>query len=280
VKFTIQFQATKTGRFVQVFPNNLLCRGAVGALTFFSMLAGCASLPPAQKQELIRASELYTQGRYHSAAAILDKLIDQHDQAPEIAEAHYLRGLCQLKGRIPQYSADDFKQAIRKSQRKDLTARSNASLAALAYKEGEWKQASDLYAEALPGLPDRPPKNKILFSAGLCLQRIGKWKEARSRFNELLHKFGSGPLAEDARRMVSWDHPYYAIQVAAFSNANGASRMVQNLRQEGLDATQEYLPRNGRSLWIVMAGHYPTYKDAVLGLKHVKRSYPDAFIIP
>ena len=280
MKSTTHSQKRKSERFMRVFTGGPLRRCGIGALVAFSMLAGCAGLPPAQRQELVRASELYTQGHYHSAAAKLNKLIEEHGQAHEIAEAHYLRGLCQLKGRMPQHSADDFKQAICKSRRKDLTARSRASLAALAFKAGKWEQAGDLYAQALPDLPDEAPKNKILFSAGLCLQRIGRWKEARQKFNELLHKFGNGPLADDARRMVSWDHPYYAVQVAAFAGTDSASRVVRDLRQEGLDATQEYLPRNGRSLWIVMAGRYPTYKDAVLGLKHVNRSHPDAFIIP
>lgn len=280
MKFTTGLHIRQFGRFYGVFSRKSYNQYGLCLVAIVSMLAGCITLPPAQRQDLQRASQLYTQGRYHSATAKLDDIIKTHPQALEIAEVYYLRGLCRLKGRMPQRSADDFKKAISKSRRKDLTARSKASLAALAFKAGKWKQAADLYAEALPDLPDQPPKDKILFSAGLCLQRIGRWKESRRRFNELLNTFGNRPLAKDARRMVRWDHPYYAIQVAAFSSAQSASRMVQELRREGFDATQEFLPRNRRSLWIVMTGSYPSYEDAVLGLKHVNRSHPDAFIIP
>ena len=132
----------------------------------------------------------------------------------------------------------------------------------------------------MPDLPDQPPKDKMLFCAGLALQRNGQWREAVFQFGQILRKFRDSPMAADARRLASWRYDYFAIQLAAFSSTDRAESKVQELRAKGYDAVQEFLPRNNQSLWVVMVGRYPTYSEAGSGKTRVQRSYPDAFIIP
>lgn len=257
------------------------CRLCITGLSVLILaFAGCTSLPPAERQALQRAAGMYQSGDLRAATADLDRLIKDYDQAIEISEAYYLRGLCRLKSKLPREAEQDFERAIQKSQRTDLTARCRASLAAIAYQAGNWARASDLYVQALPELPDQPPKDKMLYCAGIALQRNGQWREAVFQFGQILRKFRDSPMAADARRLASWRHDYFAIQLAAFSGADSAESKVQELRAKGFDAVQEFLPRNNQSLWVVMAGRYPTYGEAVQGLNRVKRSYPDAFIIP
>ncbi len=268
----------KSRRWFNSFALSRLC--ITGFSVLLLIVIGCTSLPEAEKQALQRTAGLYQRGEFRAAATELDRLIKDYDQAVEISEAYYLRGLCRLMSKSPREAEQDFERAIQKSQRTDLTARCRASLAAIAYQAGNWARAGELYVQALPDLPDQPPKDKMLYCAGVALQRNGQWREAVFQFGQILRKFRDSPMAADARRLASWRHDYYAIQLAAYSSADRAESKVQELRAKGFNAVQEFLPRNNQSLWVVMVGRYPSYGEAVQGLNRVKRSYPDAFIIP
>jgi septal ring-binding cell division protein DamX len=81
--------------------------------------------------------------------------------------------------------------------------------------------------------------------------------------------------------MAAWRHPFYSIQLGAYRDADNAEKAVVTFRQQGLDASQEYLPRNGQSLWVVMAGRYATLRDAEAALAGIRqRQQPQASIIP
>ncbi|HSW44195.1 MAG TPA: tetratricopeptide repeat protein, partial [Phycisphaerae bacterium] len=150
----------------------------IGVCLTFSLLPGCTQLGPAEKQTLQQANQLYGKGDLSGACSRLDRLIAEHDHAMEIAEAYYLRGLCRVRARQFGPAAKDFETAIRKSQRDDLTLSAQVSLGSLAYQRGDWAGAADLFEEVLPKMALRPPKDDVLFMAGLAMQRIGKWKEA------------------------------------------------------------------------------------------------------
>jgi len=247
----------------------------------FSALAGCTTLPEAERQSLIAASDMYRRGEISSATARLDRLISNYGQTVEIAEAYYLRGLCRTKGRELAGASEDFEQALSKSKRDDLTARARASLATIAYKQGNWAKAAELYTAAIPDLPDRPPKDEILYGAGICLQRIGKWREAAFQFGRILSKFRGRPIAADARRTAGWPHEYYSIQLGAFQNADNAEQAVRSFRAKGVAAVRsENLPRNGYAMWVVMAGRYRAYAEAAAALPQLRRIQEEAYIIP
>src|SRR6478609_601140 len=118
--------------------------GFIICLLSFCFYPGCTALPEPQKASLIRASELYESRDCGEATKRLDTLILEHGQADEIAEAYYLRGLCRMQaGRLDEAAAD-FDQAITKSRRDDLPPKCRASLATIAYRQGNWAKAADL----------------------------------------------------------------------------------------------------------------------------------------
>ena len=245
------------------------------------LIAGCASLGPAEREALVDASALYSRGQTASAAARLDPLIRDFSEAAEISEAYYVRGLCRFRNRELQGASEDFEQARRKSRRADLTARCRASLATIAYQRGDWKRAADSYEAALPDLPDQPPKDQMLYAAGEAMQRCGRWRQARLEFAGILHRFRDRPIAADARRMAGWNHEYYSIQLGVYQNVDNAARAVRDYREKGLvGVVQENQPRDRAALWVVMAGRYPTYADARSALDRVRRIKSDACIIP
>jgi TolA-binding protein len=244
------------------------------------MSIGCVSLPPLERQQLMKASRDYSAGDTASATSTLDRIIRDYGQTAEIAEAYYIRGLCRFKTRKTKAAAVDFEHGISKSKRSDLTARCRASLAAIEFEKGDWKRAADLYAEAVGGLPDVAPTDVVLLGAGIAMQRAGKWREADTQFARILNRFRNRPAAVDARRMSLWRHSYYSIQYGAYRDTDNAGRAVQALRRQGLEPTKEYLPRDGQTLWVVMAGQYRTYDEARSALARARQQQAQATIVP
>jgi tetratricopeptide (TPR) repeat protein len=252
---------------------------AVAALSL-AALAGCATLPPLERQALLDASRQYTQDDLAGAMTTLNRLIRDYDATPEIAEAYYVRGLCRSRLQQPQAAGEDFERGISRSRRADLTARCRASLAALAFARGDWKRAADLYSQSVRELPDVPPTDAVLYTAGLSMQRAGDWDKAGFQFARIIDKFRNRPIAAEARRLAAWRHPYYAILLGAYRDADSAGKAVHTLRQQGFDAGQEYLQQADRPVWAVLAGHYATYDEARTALAGIHKRQPGATLVP
>jgi tetratricopeptide (TPR) repeat protein len=257
--------------------------GCVAALAaaVLAFLTGCTQFGPGERQSLMQAKESYDRSRYAEAASRLDPLIRDFGKAPEIGEAYYIRGLCRNKLGDRKGAASDFEQAIASSKNEGVVVRSKISLAAVAFQLGQWSRSADLYAEVVPRLEDKPPSDQIIYYAGVAMRRVGKWKEAEQHFARILHRFPKSPLCADARRMAGWHHDYFAIQLGAYQDADRAEKAVQAYRTKNLDFVQmENIPWNNRVLWVVMAGRYRSYEDAVASLGRVRSIAPDAHIIP
>jgi tetratricopeptide (TPR) repeat protein len=255
--------------------------GAVAAAGICLLItAGCATLPPNERQQLIDASRQYATGQTTPAMRTTDRLIRDYGRTAEIGEAYYIRGLCRFKAQQRQAAAADFEKAIDKSKRPELIARSRASLAAVAFENGDWSRAAELYGQSVEMLPDVPPNDAVLFSAGLAMQRAGDWREARFQFARILNRFRSRPLAAEARRMAFWRHDYFSIQFGAYRDSLNAGKAVQSARQQGFEASQEYMLRNGQPVYLVIAGRYTTYNEARSALTQVRRRQPQATIVP
>jgi len=244
------------------------------------LAAGCTEMGPTEKRLLREADQMYRSGNVTGAATRCDRLIQNFGDANEIAEAYYIRGLCRARSRQVKAAIDDFQAATRKSKRDDLTALSRASCGSLAYQLGDWDAAHRHLSEALPDLPASPPKDELLYTAGMAAQRAGEWEDASRWFREIIHRFGNRPIATEARRMAQWRHPYFAVQLGVFRNSNNAAEFVRKMREQRVDAVQENLPRGGEAVWVVMAGRYRTYADARRGLEQLRRIQRGAFIIP
>lgn len=245
------------------------------------VLAGCTSMSEAGRAELKRARDLYTHHETAEALDALDSVIRDYGRTAEAAEAYYLRGLCRVRRGEFDAAVGDFNLAINKSDRRELTARARASLAAIHYRRSEWERAASLYADAVNDLPKEPPTDQIRYYAGVAMQRAGRWDEAARQFAMILHEFGNRPIANEARRMSRWGHDYFAIQLGAFGTSANAEKVAAAFRSRNLgDVKVEYMPRDSQSMWIVLTGAYKTHTEAVSALTGVRRYQSDAYIVP
>lgn len=251
-----------------------------GLSLLIGLLAGCTEFGPAEREMLVQANQQYARGDVSGATGRLNRLIKDYGQAGEIGEAYYLRGLCRVRAGQPEAARKDFEEAVSRSSRNDLAARAQASLGTMAYERGRWSDAAEHFAKALPGLPNQPPKDEVLFSAALANQRAGNWKKATTYLAELLRNFHDRPIATEARRLAAWRHDYYAIQLAAFQGSDNAQDAVKSWRRKGLDPDLENVPRGGAAIWIIKVGRYRTYAEATSALPGIRKLEPKAIIVP
>lgn len=255
-------------------------KGAIWATAAALSAAGCTSLPAAQKDALVQASQLYERGDLAGATSRLDRIIGEYPKAIEIAEAHYLRGLCRSRaGQLPA-AGGDFETAIARSQREDLTRSAQASLASVAYRQADWARAADYYDQALKTMPDEPPTDEIALAAGMAMQRAGRWRDAALQFGRVLRAFKNRPVAAAAARLAAWPNEYFTIQLAVYSTADAGAQAVQPFKTRGLDASVQSMHREGRILWVVTTGRYPTYNEALAALNRIRQTEPQAVILP
>lgn len=245
----------------------------------FSVLAGCTHLGEAERQALQQASQQYARNETSTAIARLDRLIHDFGDAVEIAEAYYVRGLCRTKRGETAAAQADFSRAIAKSRRDDLTALCQASLAAIAYRQGSWSEAADRYGKAVEDLPVAPPTDEVLYYAGVAMQRAGRWDQAAEQFARIVKEFRQRPIAADARRLAAWRD--YAIQLGAFRDAKKAAQLQRSWGGKRLDALRvESRPRGSYAMWLVLSGRYNTYAQASARLGRAQAVESGAFIVP
>lgn len=229
---------------------------------------------------LLTAASQYSAGHYAAGQQAAETFLRHYAGSPAAAEARYIRGLCRLRADQREAARTDFVEAAEQAQRPDLRAYALAALGNLAFSAGDLPEAARYYARAEPDLPMRPPADEILYRYGVCLQRAGRWGEARRQFSRVLHHFGGRPAAAWARRGFNWPHDYFAIQCGVFRRADNAERAVADLGRRGIPAKAEYSSVEGDAAWRVLTGMYLTYEQARADLPRVRRAEPSAIIVP
>ncbi len=250
---------------------------AVSVLTF---AAGCAGLPASAKEQLTQAYSQYTDEDYRAAAAILDAILNEYPRHHESAEGYYLRALCNTRQSMKERATADVLACIRYSKQKDQTGKAHAMAGTLLLEAGRTSTAARHYAMALQALPEAPPADLVRYRYGLCLQREGRWREAKLQFAAVYQKYPASDLADDARRIYRWNHDYFTIQCGAFRERVGATTHMKTLKEAGLRARVETQPRSSRLLYMVYVGQYPKYYLAERALRTVRRQAADALIVP
>jgi TolA-binding protein len=252
--------------------------GLVCALSLVG--TGCQQLTPEARQQLSDGVHAYEKGNFSSANTTLGQFIEKYKEAPEAAEASYVRGLCQLKLNHRSEARRDFDWAVQKSARRDLTARAQASLAVMAYDDGDWATAGRLYAEAIPWVSDIKEYDEHLLRYGVCMQRLGQWDQSRQQFAQIIQKYPSTPAGKAAKEAMGWNRPFFTIQCHALSRPDAAAGEVARLRKLGLEASHLMETRQGHAVYLIQVGQYKTYDEARQALERVKRNVPTARIMP
>lgn len=254
-------------------------RRAIWILATSAPWTGCAGLPESGRQQLLAAYGRYRDKDFQGARAVLDVYLDVYPARHESAEAYYLRALCHAQTSQRDRATGDARSCIRYAREPDLRTKAHAMAGSLLFEAGNTSEALRHYAAAMR-MPERPPKDLLRFRYGVCLQREGRWRQARLEFAAVFQRYPDSNLAGRARRAYDWPHDYFSIQCGAFRDKAGGRELVDKLKRGGMKVRLETRPRRGEMLYMVYSGRYPMYEQAQTALRRAQRPIPDAVIVP
>ncbi|MBK8268938.1 MAG: tetratricopeptide repeat protein [Planctomycetes bacterium] len=184
------------------------------------LVAGCATPTPDAIKQVSLAEQDYRRQNFQDAEAKLNRFIKQYPNAPESAEAYYLRSLCGARRSNKVMAEADARQCIKLAKDKQLAANAHATIATLCFEANRDSNAIEHFSAALAVLPDKPPADLLRFRYATCLQREGRWSESRTQYIAVCTKFPGSDIASLAKRMQDWPHDSFAIQCGAFREKN------------------------------------------------------------
>lgn len=241
---------------------------------------GCATPTPDAIKQVSEAEKDYRNQNFQSAEVRLNRFIKQYPNAPESAEAYYLRSLCGTRRSNKVMAEADARQCVKLSRDKRLSAKAHATIATLCFETNRNADAIEHFGIALANLPDKPPADLLRFRYAICLQREGRWRESKAEFNAVANRYPGSDIAPVAQRMLEWPHDSFAIQCGAFRDKAAAGKLERKMKVVGLKAWTEKRSRSGEVLYTVYAGNYTNYAMARDALPGVQRSAPGAHIVP
>ncbi len=260
-------------------PRRWACRRLHAVFTV-PFVVGCTELPPHVRQEVDKAREQYQQKDYSAAKTTLDGVLASYSHFKGSAEAYYLRAKILAETSNKSAALKDAERCIELAYERQLTAKACATAGSLEFEAGSDKLAMAHYAQALSDLPEKPPTDLIRYRYAVCLQRQGKWTEARREFATVVQRYPGGDLAKHAQRMFEWPVDYFAIQCGAFQDRRAATELTTRLNRSGLSACVEARSRMGKPLHMVFVGQFTTHAEAERQLQSVRNHVSSAVIAP
>ena len=106
-------------------------------------------------------------------------------------------GATQIRDRAFQ----EYKKVFEQFPESGRVGEAVAKMANYYYKQKDFRRAIDVFESVLKTHPDAKFLDVILFNYGRCLYRMGRRKQARSRFDQLIGEFPESPLAPDAKKI-------------------------------------------------------------------------------
>ncbi len=277
---------------------------------WIACIAGCQQLPPEAIQQIEQARGELQRRNYVKCEQILNPVIASHQTKDDIAEALYMRGQCRLMKDRRRMGVRDLTTAQNIAREKRLKAWIEVQLANVAFDDGSYPQARELYESALPNLPDSPPTDQVMHQLAMACERTGNRSESTRILGELAQKFPDSTYAAKNRgrtttptttkpryrsnvrptsqttRVVSRSatpqtspNGRFEIQCGAYARIEHAHQAAARLRQNGINALAIPESRGAGAKHVVRVGKYDTYREASRMLARVRKYHTDAFIV-
>jgi cell division septation protein DedD len=278
---------------------------------WIACVAGCQQLPPEAIQQIEQARGELQRRNYAKCEAILNPVIASNQTNDGIAEALYMRGQCRLMKDQRRMGVHDLTTAQHIAREKRLRAWIEVQLGNVAFDDGSYPQARELYESALPVLPDTPPTDQVMHQLAMACERTGDRAESARVIGDLAQKFPTSTYASGNRgrksTAPSTTAPRYRsnvrptgmttltatspmpprtslngrfeIQCGAYARIEHAHQAAARLRQQGINALAIPEARGAGAKHVVRVGKYDTYREASRMLARVRQFHTDAFIV-
>ncbi|MCA9250881.1 MAG: SPOR domain-containing protein [Phycisphaerales bacterium] len=277
---------------------------------WIALVAGCQQLPPAAIQQIEQARGELQRRNYDQCEKILNPVIASYQTNNDIAEALYMRGQCRLMKDQRRMGVNDLTTAQHIAREKRLRAWIEVQLANVAFDDGSYPQARELYESALPELPDSPPTDQVMHQLAMACERTGDRTESARVLGELAQKFPTSTYSKKPgqsntkpritkpryrtivqprnRTTLTATSPTqprtsqtgrFEIQCGAYARIEHAHQAAARLRQQGINALAIPESRGAGAKHVVRVGKYNTYREASQALARIRKYHTDAFIV-
>lgn len=254
--------------------------GAVLSLSVIALLAGCEAGRTPSELKLIEAEQAYERRDYERARAALDRYFAGGAHGEDRAAGLYLRALIDARTSRRDAAYASARLALQATRTPDTRAAANFLLGTLYFEDGDWARALQSYDAAIASGGPLAAPDVAWFRTGQCLERLGRWSEARPRFEAVVQRHGASRLAESARRRLSLNASHFAIQCGAFAKRENAEQLAATLRQDRLATYVAREARGGTTMHVVLVGRYLRYEEAQRALREVARFVNQPVIWP
>jgi len=248
------------------------------------LLNGCQTVDASNKVNLENGYRALDARDYEQALNNANSYLQNDPTGKGAAEAFYLKGRA-LEGQAvaspaqgqANYTAarDAYLQALSQNPNPKLMGLLHAGVGNTSYWLEDFDAAARNWSQAYDEVEDPTAKAFILYRVGLCVQRMGDFAGADTRFAHVQQQYPGTDAATRAQEKQGFKE--FNVQVATFANALTANSTVGQLQKDG------FVVRKGtdaRGMTIVSVGPFQNYAQATAIKNRIAAKYPSAIIVP
>jgi tetratricopeptide (TPR) repeat protein len=243
-------------------------------------LVGCSQLTASQQATLEAGIKAYDQQNYTASVERLSTFLDEVKGKPESSRAAYVRGMSQAKLNKRAEAYTDLRLATEAPADPDTVWRAYVMLSTLYFEDGKYDSALRMAAAAVGGMPNKPPRDAMLYREGVCYERLGRWDDARKPFEQVAQEFPETTFGRAGQRRLTLNATHFAVQCGSFANIRNADTLRERLRQAGFQTYTRQEPRGATTTHVVLVGKYASFNEALSQLTAVRKHVPDAVLWP
>lgn len=203
------------------------------------------------------AEAAYLGGDWNVAIAAYDRFVKTHPDDDRIVSARLHIGRCYLSLNRPASALPCLDQVVSSDPEKHLKAEAMLVRGLAQLQLGNLKKAEEEILDAIRIGENDVCRDECLFYLGVVKIRSGDWNEGLATMGAVIKEMPDGTYAARARAIRAGERAF-SVQAGAFTDAAGARRRSDELRQKGYDT--RIVPEGAFNC--VRFGNYGTWREA------------------
>ncbi len=194
------------------------------------------------------------EGDYKSAAIEGEKIMADTQCSAVPDELYYLLGLSYLKEGNYLRASDIFEIIIKEFKNSGFNEEAEIGLADAYFLMGEYDKAERFYKDFISRHYRSRFRPQAFYKTALCAAKSGRTREAKEYLEKLNREYPFNIEATLEKGLSGGSEIYYTVQVGAFSSAENARNLLQELIRKGHPAYIEEAEFQGKVSWRVRVG--------------------------
>jgi len=172
------------------------------AVSFFNMSSNSAEIQSTFDEMMAR--DAYARGEFDETLTRIDGILEEYSSTNSAASALMLRGRIYQQSGDVSAAEEAYAEVVRKhSSEEYLSFGANVSLAIIAHGREDYSLAADKYIDAVNKNPGHFSAAVALLEAGICLEKVSKYEEAKRTYLRILKSYLKSRSADKARNNLA-----------------------------------------------------------------------------